>query len=571
MHFLSVQIYFIMLVYHLIQHFSTVMCEKKNNIFLEVRIKMFYNYKNNTSDKKRRKNSYNIAAFTLAGVMAMSSLALTGCGKAPITLNAKTFILEQGNSMPTEASVYVKGKSEDVAKTVLNAEGVDYNTVGTYTAELVHPDKTLRIEVKVVDTTAPAVELYADEFSVAPGQMLSITDVVKSMSDNSSVTIGFADDITKADADKILSQSVVYPEAGAYSSEICAKDAYGNMTVLPIVIMVVNDSEPPVLNGVNKTVYATVGNAVDILANVTATDNIDGDITSRVTDDISAVDFNTVGTYTAVISVKDGSGNETREEVSVVVQDPSASLNSGSTVTVGTDFGSYSSEYVPFGFGSEVDENNRPTGLQWYINRYGKYTADFIQPESNYIYLTMDEGYEYGLTEGILDTLKEKNVKAVFFITLPYAKQNPELVQRMIDEGHVVGNHSVTHPSAGLSTLSVEQQINEVKEVNDYVLEHFGYQMYLFRFPTGAFSEQSLAIVQSQGYRSVFWSFAYKDWVVDEQPDVASSLANALNKVHGGAIYLLHAESTTNASMLADFIDGCRAKGFEFGYYSKVD
>jgi len=220
---------------------------------------------------------------------------------------------------------------------------------------------------------------------------------------------------------------------------------------------------------------------------------------------------------------------------------------------------------------SEVDENNRPTGLQWYINRYGKYTADFIQPESNYIYLTMDEGYEYGLTEGILDTLKEKNVKAVFFITLPYAKQNPELVQRMIDEGHVVGNHSVTHPSAGLSTLSVEQQINEVKEVNDYVLEHFGYQMYLFRFPTGAFSEQSLAIVQSQGYRSVFWSFAYKDWVVDEQPDVASSLANALNKVHGGAIYLLHAESTTNASMLADFIDGCRAKGFEFGYYSKVD
>ena len=89
MHFLSVQIYFIMLVYHLIQYFSTVMCEKKNNIFLEVRIKMFYNYKNNTSDKKRRKNSYNIAAFTLAGVMAISSLALTGCGKAPITLNAK--------------------------------------------------------------------------------------------------------------------------------------------------------------------------------------------------------------------------------------------------------------------------------------------------------------------------------------------------------------------------------------------------------------------------------------------------------------------------------------------------
>ena len=87
----------------------------------------------------------------------------------------------------------------------------------------------------------------------------------------------------------------------------------------------------------------------------------------------------------------------------------------------------------------------------------------------------------------------------------------------------------------------------------------------------GEYSEQTLALTKELGYQSVFWSFAYKDWVVDEQPDVASSLANALNKVHGGAIYLLHAESTTNASMLADFIDGCRAKGFEFGYYSKVD
>ena len=531
---------------------------------------MFFGNNGSTLDK-RKKKSYTTAALTLAGALVFGSVMLTGCKKAPIALNAGTFILEQGNSMPLEPSIYVKGKDEDVAKTVLDAEGVDCNTVGTYTAKLVHPDKTLEIKVDVVDTTAPVVELYSDEISAAPGQTLNVTDIVKSVSDNSSVTLGFADDITKADADKVLSETVVYDEAGAYSTEICAKDAYGNMTVLPIVIMVVNDSEPPVLSGVNKTVYATVGSAIDILSNVTASDNVDGDITSKITADTSAVDFNTVGTYTATISVKDGSGNEAKEEVSVVVQDPSSMLNSGSSVTVGTDFTVYSSEYVPFGFGSEVDENNRPTGLQWYINRFGKYTADFIQPESNYIYLTMDEGYEYGLTEGILDTLKEKNVKCVFFITLPYAKENPDLVQRMIDEGHVVGNHSVTHPAAGLSTLSIEQQINEVKEVNDYVLEHFGYQMYLFRFPTGAFSEQSLAIVQSQGYRSVFWSFAYKDWVVDEQPDVAASLENALNKVHGGAIYLLHAESTTNAQMLADFIDGCREKGYEFGYYSKVD
>lgn len=531
---------------------------------------MFLKKSNSNSNTKNRAVS-TMSALMLSGAVIMSAVTLSGCGRAPVTLNAKTFILEQGNSMPTNASIYVKGAGDELAKCVVNTDSVDYNTVGNYTAEIVHPDKTLKIEVKVVDTTAPSVELYADEFSVAPGQSLLLTDVLKSVSDNASVTVGFADDITRADADKQLSDSITFAEAGAYNSEVCAKDSYGNMTVVPIVIMVVNDSEAPVLSGVNSTVYATKGNPVDITANVTATDNIDGDVTAGITADTSAVDFNTEGTYAASISVKDGSGNEARADVTVVVQDASASLNSGSEVTINSDFDSYSSEYVPFGFGSEVDENNRPTGLQWYINRFGKYTTDFIQPESNYVYLTMDEGYEYGLTEGILDTLKEKNVKAVFFITLPYAKDNPELVQRMIDEGHVVGNHSVTHPAAGLSTLSVEQQINEVKEVNDYVLEHFGYQMYLFRFPTGAFSEQSLAIVQSQGYRSVFWSFAYKDWVVDEQPDVATSLQNALNKVHGGAIYLLHAESTTNATMLADFIDGVRAKGYEFGYYSKVD
>ena len=285
----------------------------------------------------------------------------------------------------------------------------------------------------------------------------------------------------------------------------------------------------------------------------------------------STADTTTVETTTENVASEQNA--TTASDVTETATSQAATLPSnvsGSQLNA-ADFANYSTEKVPYGFGAEVDADNRPDGCTWYSNKFSNYTALFIMPKSSNIYLTFDEGYEYGFSGEILDVLKEKNVKCVFFITLPYAKENPDLVQRMIDEGHVVGNHSVTHPAAGLSTLSIEQQINEVKEVNDYVLEHFDYQMYLFRFPTGAFSEQSLAIVQSQGYRSVFWSFAYKDWVVDEQPDVAASLENALNKVHGGAIYLLHAESTTNAQMLADFIDGCRKKGYEFGYYSKVD
>lgn len=114
-----------------------------------------------------------------------------------------------------------------------------------------------------------------------------------------------------------------------------------------------------------------------------------------------------------------------------------------------SNFVNYSTEKVPYGFGAEVDEDNRPDGCTWYANKFSNYTALFIMPKSNNIYLTFDEGYEYGFSGEILDTLKEKNVKAVFFITLPYAKQNPDLVQRMIDEGHIIGNHTTTHPAGG--------------------------------------------------------------------------------------------------------------------------
>ena len=533
---------------------------------------LFNDLVNKNITKDKRNIPFRIKTALLAGGILMSSIALSGCGKAPISLSGKTFILEQGNGVPTDVSVYAKGTTEELAKCVVDISAVDCNTVGNYKAEVIHPKKTLEFEIKVVDTTAPKVELYTDEIVAAPGQSVALNDVIKSVSDNASITVGFADDITKADADKQLSDRISYEKAGAYNSEICARDSYGNMTVVPIIIIVVEDKVAPVLTGVNNTIYTTVGVTPDILTNVTAKDDVEGDVTSRIIADTSAVDYGTPGTYTAVISVNDSSGNEASVTVSVVVQDSSEVQNGGSTVTIGSDFDSYSTEYVPFGFGNEVDpETNRPTGLQWYINKFGKYAVDFIQPESNYIYLTFDEGYEYGYTEQILDTLKEKNVKAVFFITLPYAKDNPNLVRRMIDEGHIVGNHSATHPADGLSSLSVEQQINEVKAVNDYVLENYGYQMYLFRFPTGAFSEQSLAIVQSLGYRSVFWSFAHHDWVTDDQPDVAESLEKAVNKAHGGAIYLLHAVSSTNTTMLGDFIDGCRAKGYEFGYYGKVD
>ncbi len=220
-----------------------------------------------------------------------------------------------------------------------------------------------------------------------------------------------------------------------------------------------------------------------------------------------------------------------------------------------------------WGFGNNVDSDNRPNGSLNAQNKYGKYDADFIAPKTKNVYLTIDEGYENGYTAKILDVLKEKECPAVFFVTLPYVKSNPELVQRMIDEGHVVGNHSVTHPSKGLPSQSISEQANELIELHKYVKDNFGYDMYLFRFPAGIYSEQSLALVQELGYRSVFWSFAYRDWETDKQPDPKASLAKLNSKMHEGAIYLLHAVSSTNTEIMGQFIDDTRAAGYTFCLY----
>ena len=217
-----------------------------------------------------------------------------------------------------------------------------------------------------------------------------------------------------------------------------------------------------------------------------------------------------------------------------------------------------------WGQGTNFDEKNRPKGALNAQNTYGGYDALYIAEESPAIYLTIDEGYENGYTAKILDVLKEKNCPAVFFVTMDYVKQNPDLIQRMIDEGHVVGNHSVTHPAAGLPSQNIDTQAEELMALHRYVKETFHYDMYLFRYPAGIHSDQSLALVQQLGYKSVFWSFAYRDWLTDDQPDPTAALQQVTNRLHPGAIYLLHAVSSTNTQIMGAFIDHARAQGYTF-------
>lgn len=217
---------------------------------------------------------------------------------------------------------------------------------------------------------------------------------------------------------------------------------------------------------------------------------------------------------------------------------------------------------IGYGQGVEVDEQNRPVGALDFNQKYGKWDATAINTDSKKILLTFDQGYENGLTGKILDTLKEKHVKAVFFVVQDYAERNPELVQRMIDEGHTVGNHSVTHRS--MPSLSPTDCAAEVNGLNDYLEENFGIRPTLFRPPMGEFSELSLAMTQRCGCKTMLWSFAYADWNVDDQPDPTEAKEKLVSAAHEGAIYLLHSVSQTNADILGDFIDEVRANGFEF-------
>lgn len=202
---------------------------------------------------------------------------------------------------------------------------------------------------------------------------------------------------------------------------------------------------------------------------------------------------------------------------------------------------------------------------------YGDYAAHFIAPDNGKIYLTFDCGYEYfikdengndvALTGLILDTLKEKEVKAVFFVTMSYCQRNPDLVRRMINEGHTVGNHSNSHPS--MPSLTIAKMEEEIMSLHTYVQENFGYTMTLFRPPMGEFSTRSLAVTQNLGYESVFWSFAYADWDTANQPAPDAAYEKIVGSAHSGAIYLLHAVSETNTNLLGDVIDAFQAAGYD--------
>jgi peptidoglycan-N-acetylmuramic acid deacetylase len=207
--------------------------------------------------------------------------------------------------------------------------------------------------------------------------------------------------------------------------------------------------------------------------------------------------------------------------------------------------------------------NHQPPGAQnkFDIRQFAGYYLGDIQRKV--LYLTFDEGYENGFTAKILDVLREKNVPAAFFLTKPWIKSQPDLARRMAQEGHLACNHSVTHPS--LPTKTDAEIAYELEETARFYEETTGYPMAkFFRPPMGEYSCRTLAQTQGLGYKTIFWSFAHRDWLVDDQPPVRQTTEAVLNNLHNGMILLLHAVSESNTKALPDMIDAARREGYVF-------
>jgi peptidoglycan-N-acetylmuramic acid deacetylase len=217
-----------------------------------------------------------------------------------------------------------------------------------------------------------------------------------------------------------------------------------------------------------------------------------------------------------------------------------------------------------FGFKKSRDGQPASIDQEGFKPLLDKHGAIFSgSPDDKSLYLTFDNGYENGYTAPIMDVLKAKSVPACFFVTGHYVKDQPELLKRMTAEGHLIGNHSWTHPDMSqLSDMRIQDELDRVKrEVAQLTGQK---EMAYLRPPRGIFSERSLAVSRSLGYTNVFWSVAYKDWETNAQRGAQHAYDSVVPQLHPGAVILLHSVSKDNAEALGRIIDEAKRQGYTF-------
>ena len=193
------------------------------------------------------------------------------------------------------------------------------------------------------------------------------------------------------------------------------------------------------------------------------------------------------------------------------------------------------------------------------------YDAAYVGSDRDKVlYLTFDAGYENGYTEKILDILQKHDVKAAFFLVGNYLQKNADLVRRMVEEGHIVGNHTMTHPD--MSAITEKEAFKkELTGLEDLFQDITGKELpKYYRPPQGIYSEENLKQAKELGYKTVFWSLAYRDWENNNQPTADYAFAKLLPRTHNGAVILLHSTSKTNAEVLDELLTRWKAEGYRF-------
>lgn len=200
-----------------------------------------------------------------------------------------------------------------------------------------------------------------------------------------------------------------------------------------------------------------------------------------------------------------------------------------------------------------------------------QYDAAYLGDTSQkVIYLTFDSGYENGCTEKILDVLKKHNAPAAFFLVGNYIEKNADLVRRMVNEGHIVGNHTMHHPD--MSKLTQKDAFTkELQDLETLFRETTGKELpKYYRPPQGIYSQENLQMAKELGYKTVFWSLAYVDWNNDAQPTREEAFQKLLPRIHNGAVVLLHSTSATNAQILDELLTKWEEEGYRFASIDRL-
>lgn len=221
-------------------------------------------------------------------------------------------------------------------------------------------------------------------------------------------------------------------------------------------------------------------------------------------------------------------------------------------------------------WGLSFQEEHQPPSAELTPEELAPYDAYYCAPQGeNRLYITFDAGYENGNTAPILDALKKHNAPAAFFVVGTYIQENPDLVKRMVEEGHLVGNHTWHHPDLSQTDRATfEKELQDVEQIFQQVTGQAMQRFY--RPPEGKFSDENLVWAKEMGYKTVLWSLAYVDWNTDSQPDRETAFEKLLPRTHDGAIVLLHSTSATNAQILDELLSKWEEMGYTFGSLTEL-